>query len=227
MSWSDVRLLVFDLDGTLVDSVGDLARAVNDALARLAPGAETLPLESVRAFIGNGARKLMTRSLDAARIEIDVEATLPTFLDCYRARMLETTRLYPGVTEALERLSDRPLAVLTNKPGEMSRTILEALGVAGHFFRILGGGDGLAIKPDPAGLRVLMAEAGARAEQTAIVGDSAIDVDTGRAAGARTVGVTYGFAPESLRAAPPDLLVDDLRHLAQLIRPLPDAAVLP
>jgi phosphoglycolate phosphatase len=226
MSWSDVRLVVFDLDGTLVDSVGDLARAVNDALARLAPGAETLPLESVRTFIGNGARKLMTRSLDAARIEIDVEATLPTFLDCYRARMLETTRLYPGVTEALERLSDRPLAVLTNKPGEMSRTILEALGVAACFFRILGGGDGLAIKPDPAGLRVLMAEAGALAEQTAMVGDSAIDVDTGRAAGARTVGVTYGFAPESLRAAPPDLLVDDLRRLAQLIRPLPDAAVL-
>ncbi len=226
MSWSDLRLVVFDLDGTLVDSVRDLAQSVNDALARLAPGAEPLPLESVRSFIGNGARKLMTRSLDAARIEIDVEATLPTFLECYRARMLETTRLYPGVAEALRRLGDRRLAVLTNKPGEMSRAILEALGVASCFFRVLGGGDGLAIKPDPTGLRVLMAEAGARPEETVMVGDSAIDVDTGRAAGARTVGVTYGFAPDSLEAAPPDLMVDDLRRLAQLIRPVADSPVL-
>lgn len=218
-SWSDVRLVVFDLDGTLVDSVADLAHAVNDAILLLEPGAEPLPLERVRAYIGNGARRLMTRSLDAARIEIDVEASLPTFLECYRKRMLETTRLYPGVGEALARMSGRPLAVLTNKPGDMSRAILAGLGVAHHFVRVLGGGDGPAHKPDPAGLRLLMAESHSAPQETVMVGDSAIDVDTARAAGALAVGVTYGFAPESLSASPPDLLVDDLRRLSDLIAP--------
>lgn len=219
MNWRGVRLVVFDLDGTLIDSVVDLAHAVNDAILRLEPGAEPLPLERVRTYIGNGARRLMTRSLDAARIEIDVEASLPTFLECYRRRMLETTRLYPGVSEALDRMSARALAVLTNKPGDMSRAILEGLGVAHHFVRILGGGDGPAHKPDPAGLRLLMAESHALPGETVMVGDSAIDVDTARAAGTLAVGVTYGFAPDSLSASAPDLLIDDLRRLPDLVAP--------
>jgi phosphoglycolate phosphatase len=210
MTWSGVRLVVFDLDGTLVDSVADLASAVNAALHQLAPGTPPLPLPRIRGFIGDGARLLVARS---------VEAALPVLLDAYRQRLLDTTQLYPGVRETLERLRELRLAVLTNKPGDMSRTILTGLGVADCFFRILGGGDVPQHKPDPAGLAALMREASAAPEQTVVVGDSAVDVRTGRALGTRTVGVTYGFAPESLLAEPPDALVDDMLRLLDLLAP--------
>jgi phosphoglycolate phosphatase len=219
VSFVGVRLFVFDLDGTLVDSATDLAAAVNDTIARLVPEAEPLSLQQVRAFVGNGARRLILRSFDAAEIEADVEAALPVFLDCYRTRLLETTRLYPGVVEALAHLSDRSLAVLTNKPGDMSRTILRGLGVADRFVAIVGGGDGPEHKPDPAGLLGLVTRVGVRHDETVMVGDSSIDVETGRRAGVRTVGVTYGFAPEGLQTTPPDVLLDDLRELVSLAGP--------
>ncbi len=217
MSLGDIRLLVFDLDGTLVDSATDLAAAVNDTIARLAPEAGPLSLDQVREFVGHGARRLILRSFDAREIEADVEAALPVFLDRYRARLLETTHLYPGVAETLASLGDRSLAVLTNKPGDMSRTILRGLGVADRFVGIVGGGDGPPHKPDPAGLLGLMAQVGVRPDETAMVGDSGIDVETGRRAGVRTVGVTYGFAPASLLTVPPDVLLGDLRDLLPLV----------
>jgi phosphoglycolate phosphatase len=216
VSWSGARLFVFDLDGTLVDSATDIAAAVNETILRLAPAALPLPLERVRTYVGNGARRLVTRSLEAVGSAADVEAALPVFVECYRRRMLDNTRLYPGVAEALERLGDHALAVLTNKPGDLSREMLAGLRVAHRFFRIVGGGDGAAHKPDPAGLLELMGEVVAGPLETVMVGDSAIDVATGRRAGTLTVGVTYGFAPQELRAARPDLLLDDLRHLADL-----------
>jgi phosphoglycolate phosphatase len=219
MTWSSVRLVVFDLDGTLVDSVRDLASAVNAALHQLAPGTPPLPLPRIRGFIGDGARLLVARSLGAAGLAHSVEAALPVLLDAYRQRLLDTTQLYPGVRETLEHLRERRLAVLTNKPGDMSRTILTGLGIADRFFRILGGGDVPQHKPDPAGLAELMREAAAAPEQTVVVGDSAIDVRTGRALGTRTVGVTYGFAPESLLTEPPDALIDDMRRLLDLLGP--------
>jgi phosphoglycolate phosphatase len=210
------RLVVFDLDGTLVDSARDLASAVNDMLARLAPGTPPLGEAEVRGFIGEGARLLVQRSLDRRRMAQDAEAALPVFLACYRARMLETTRPYPGVTDTLDALHGHGLAVLTNKPGDLSRAIVDGLGLAARFARVYGSGD-VPRKPDPAGLRRLMAEAGVGPQDTVMVGDSAVDVITGRAAGARTVGVTYGFAPESLREHPPDALLDDIRALPALV----------
>ena len=212
-----VRLVVFDLDGTLVDSTQDLATAVNAALARVAPGTLPLPIDTVRAYIGNGAGVLITRSLEAAGLPLRPEDVLAVFLDCYRGCLLDTTRLYPGVREALDSLADRTLAVLTNKPGDMSRTILAGLEVAGRFAQIYGGGDVPGRKPDPAGLLRLMAETGVAPRETVIVGDSAVDVRTGRAADVRTVGVTYGLDPESLTADPPDHLIHDLRDLARLL----------
>jgi phosphoglycolate phosphatase len=211
-----VALVVFDLDGTLVDSSRDLAAALNETLGRLRPGTPALSLEAVRSMIGDGALKLVERALRASGLSEAPREVLPVYFDCYRPRLLDQTHLYPGVLEALEALASRHLAVLTNKPGDFSRAILEGLGVARFFRRIYGGGDLPAKKPDPIGLQRLLAEAGATPFQAVMVGDSAIDVRTGRAAGVRTVGVRYGFDPEGLRREAPDLLVDDLRELIAL-----------
>ena len=172
----------------------------------------------MRAFVGEGARVLVERSLERARVHRPVDEALPVFLESYRSCLLETTRLFPGVEEALERLRGRILAVLTNKPSDLSRAILEGLGVADRFARIWGPADVPARKPDPAGLRHLAGELEVPLAETLMVGDSPVDVRTGRAAGVRTVGVTYGLNPEALRADPPDLLIDDLRQLAERLR---------
>jgi len=214
---SPVRLLVFDLDGTLVDSLADIAGAANATLGRLAPGVTPLSREDVRAFVGEGARQLVERCLAARDLSHSADEVLPLYLDTYRTGLLVETRLYPGVAEALDALGGRTLAVLTNKPGDLSRAILQGLGVAGRFARIWGGGDVPAKKPDPAGLLALAAALGARPEETALVGDSAVDVRTGRAAAVMTVGVTYGFDPEGLSRERPDRLIDDLRHLGAVV----------
>jgi phosphoglycolate phosphatase len=216
---SQVELVVFDLDGTLIDSAGDLASSVNATLQRLSPGTPAVPIETVRRFVGDGAAMLVARTLAAVGMNVPKDVALPVFLECYRARLLDTTVLYPGVREALDALGDRTLAVLTNKPGDMSRRILEGLGVADRFALIRGAGDVPAKKPDPAGLRMLIEEAGTLPSATVMVGDSAIDVRTGRAAGVLTVGVTYGLDPASLQGALPDLLIADLRELAPRLAP--------
>jgi len=221
-------LVVFDLDGTLVDSAEDLADAVNATLDRIAPGAPPLPKDQIRGFVGQGARSLVERALRAASLPQGADGVLPLFMDIYGRHLLDKTRLYPGVAEALDALGGYTLAVLTNKPGPMSRTILEGLGVARRFARICGPDDVPARKPDPAGLLQLMGEAGAAPSATAMVGDSAIDVLTGRAAAVRTVGVSYGLDAIGLRAEPPDVVLDDLRELpGWLRRPRPRASVLP
>jgi phosphoglycolate phosphatase len=211
-------LVVFDLDGTLIDSTADLAAAVNATLAKIAPAAPALSLDRIRCFVGHGVGMLVARALAEARLPARPEEVLPVYLDIYRRGMLNQTTLYPGVTEALALLEGYALAVLTNKPGDMARAILEGLGVAGRFARICGPEDVPARKPDPAGLRWLMAEAGAGPEATAMVGDSPVDVRTGRAAGVLTVGVSYGLDPEGLRAEPPDVMLDDLRALRDVMR---------
>ncbi|HEY7409414.1 MAG TPA: HAD-IA family hydrolase [Vicinamibacteria bacterium] len=207
------RLVVFDLDGTLVDSSQDLAAALNASLRRVAPATPLLPLSEVRGMIGDGARQLVARGLARAGLGLSPEEVLPVFLEEYGVRLLETTRPYEGVAEALDALVPRRLAVLTNKPGDMSRRILDGLGLGGRFFRVLGGGDLGSKKPDPEGLLLLLAEAGAAPGEAVLVGDSAVDVRTAHAAGVRAVGVSYGLGPESLRETPPDLLLDDLREL--------------
>jgi phosphoglycolate phosphatase len=210
-----VRVVVFDLDGTLVDSSRDLAAAVNAALRRVAPGAPPLPDHQVRSFIGNGAGKLIERSLLASGLALPAADVLPLFLEEYRGRLLGTTRLYPGVEAALQALAPRTLAVLTNKPGDLSRAILEGLGVASRFAAVYGAGDVPERKPHPSGLLRILAEAGAAPSEGVMVGDSDTDVLTGRAAGVLTVGVPYGFDPESLKATPPDVMLDDLGQLAE------------
>ena len=211
-------LVVFDLDGTLIDSTADLAAAVNATLARIAPDTPPLSVDRIRSFVGHGVGMLVARALAEARVPARPEEVLPVYLEVYRRGMLNETRLYPGVAEALALLEGYALAVLTNKPGDMARAILEGLGVAARFARICGPEDVPARKPDPAGLRWLMAEAGAGPEAAAMVGDSPVDVRTGRAAGVLTVGVSYGLDPDGLRAEPPDVMLDDLRALGDVMR---------
>jgi phosphoglycolate phosphatase len=211
------RLLVFDLDGTLVDSSRDIAASVNAALKRVAPSAAEIPLAQILSFVGEGARVLVERSLQHAGLSLPADEVLPVYIECYAGRLLDTTLLYPGMAEALDALRGPTLAVLTNKPGDFSRRILDGLGVADRFACVLGAGDVLSRKPDPAGLFRLMADAQAARDETWMVGDSATDVAVARAAGVRAAGVTWGFHPAALRAASPDRLIARPLELASLL----------
>lgn len=211
------RLLAFDLDGTLVDSSRDIAAAMNAAMGHVAPPAPEIPFESILSYVGEGARLLVERCLQHAAVDLPVDEVLPVYLECYAERLLDTTYLYPGVEEALAALEGTTLAVLTNKPGDFSRSILAGLGVAARFARIWGAGDVPSQKPDPEGLVRLMADVHVSPEETWMVGDSATDVSAARAAGTRAAGVTWGFHPAALRAAGPDLLIDDPRELPSLV----------
>jgi phosphoglycolate phosphatase len=182
-------------------------------------GLPPLEHERVYSYVGNGAAALIRRALSGAAPESDVEEALEFFLEHYREHALDHTTLYPGVTEALERLQTAGgrLAVLTNKPVGISRAILEGLGVGHRFFQVYGGNSFDFKKPHPIGVEALMAEAGVDRSGAMMVGDSSVDIQTARNAGIRSCGVTYGFQPESLADPRPDMLVDDMRQLADAI----------
>ena len=189
-------LAVFDLDGTLVDSREDLCRAVNHALR--AVGLPERSLEEVSGFVGDGAASLVERALGPANARLLAPA-LGAWWEHYRAHLLDTTVLYPGVAELLAR-APGPLAVHTNKPGELARAILDGLGVLGRFVEVLGG-DEAARKPDPAGTRALLARHGAAPERSVLVGDSVVDLELARAVPLRFVAVTWGLVSEARLAA--------------------------
>jgi phosphoglycolate phosphatase len=207
-------LLIFDLDGTLVDSKLDLAQAVNATRSHM--GMSPLDNERVYSYVGNGAPVLIRRAMGAQATEPEVQEALEFFLEYYREHYLDYTTLYPGVREALDRLraAGKRMAVLTNKPVRISRAILEGLGVAGHFFQIYGGNSFDLKKPDPVGVSALMKETGIPADRCLMIGDSSVDIQTARNAGVASCGVTYGFQPETLADPAPDRLVDRLEELA-------------
>jgi phosphoglycolate phosphatase len=211
------ELIIFDLDGTLVDSKLDLANSVNATREHF--GLAPLDVGVVSSYVGNGAPVLVRRALGAEASEEQIKQALEFFLDHYRRHMLDYTRLYPGVREALDRLKADGvrMCVLTNKPVRISRDILSGLGVGEHFFQVYGGNSFEQKKPDPAGVYALMAEAAAPREETLMVGDSAVDVATARNAGVRVCGVTYGFQPETLDEQPPDFKVDRMEQLADIV----------
>jgi phosphoglycolate phosphatase len=209
-------LLIFDLDGTLIDSKEDLVNSVNAML--LARGREALPHDVVASYVGNGAPMLVKRALPGASDE-ELASALQFFLDYYRAHMLDATVLYPGVREGLDRLhrAGVPLAILTNKPVKFSVRLVAGLGLASHFFQIYGGNSFAEKKPNPVGIDKLLAESGADRAHTVMVGDSAVDVLTARAALVQACGVSWGFQPETFADAPPDFIIDDLRQLAEMV----------
>lgn len=210
-----MRLLVFDLDGTLVDSKVDLALSVNATRAQMGLG--PLPLDLIASYVGHGVTVLVRRALGDQASEENVKKGLAFFLDYYRLHMLDNTSIYPGVREALAELQDRKLAVLTNKPVHFSREMLTRLGVASRFSHIYGGNSFPVKKPDPIGVLKLMGDLKVLPQETIIVGDSDTDVLTGRNAGVWTCGVTYGFGASTLAEVPPDLLLRDLRQLPALL----------
>jgi phosphoglycolate phosphatase len=213
---SNADLLIFDLDGTLVDSKQDLADSVNATRAFM--GLAPLPLEQVSSYVGNGAPMLVRRALPDAD-EAQLAHGLEHFLDYYREHMLDSTTLYPGVRDALDELHGAhvPLAILTNKPVRFSIQLMEGMGLDLHFFRIYGGNSFAEKKPHPMGINMLVAESGAARDRTIMVGDSAVDVLTARNACVKSCGVTWGFQPETFVEASPDILVDDLRTLAGMV----------
>jgi len=212
-----MNLVIFDLDGTLIDSKLDLVHSVNAAraLMNLGPISEEL----VSSYVGNGAPVLMRRALGPEASEADVARALEYFMSYYRVHVLENTRLYPGVREALDRLlaCRAKMAVLTNKPVRISRAIVEGLGLAKHFFQVYGGNSFEQKKPDPIGIETLLCESGAARERTIMVGDSGVDVRTARNARVTACGVSYGFQPETFVDEPPDLVVDNMVQLADYV----------
>ncbi len=214
----DCDLVVFDLDGTLVDSQQDLVYSVNVTLESL--GRSPLEPGHVASFIGDGAAMLVRRALEATG-EMDealLSHALSAFLAFYWKHMLDTTRPYCGVMEALgairDAMPDLPMAVLTNKPVRPSRAICDALSLKPYFFQVYGGNSFTTKKPHPLGMETLMAEASSiagrpvRRQHAVLVGDSHVDAETAGAAGVLCLGCLYGLDPERLRASTPDVLVD-------------------
>jgi phosphoglycolate phosphatase len=200
LSTGDRRAVVFDLDGTLVDSRLDLAIAVNRT--RAAFELPELPVESVMAMVGDGARSLVRRALGGAPSEHLLDRALARFLVEYEPIATLRTRPYPGISELVERLrACSRLAVLTNKPERSSRAIVAACGWAETFEELIGGDTLATRKPDPAGLVELARRFGLPLRAVVLVGDSAIDAATADAAGARFVWVEWGFARPEDRAA--------------------------
>jgi phosphoglycolate phosphatase len=207
------RFVVWDLDGTLVDSAEDLCRAVNHALRTV--GLPERTLAEVASFVGEGAAKLVERALGPGHADLQAPA-LEAWWAHYREHLLDTTALFPGLRELLA-ASDLPFAVHTNKPGVLARRILEGLGVLDRFVEVVGG-DEAPRKPDPTGTRALLARHGAGPATSLYVGDSAVDLRTARAVPMRVALVTWGLVPEArLRAEGADLLVGDAAALARLL----------
>jgi phosphoglycolate phosphatase len=206
--------VVFDLDGTLVDSRRDLTTAVNHMLRAF--GLAELPLETVCQYIGEGARILVQRALGPTR-QAQLDEGLAVFLTHYGAHLLDTTRPYDGIPQALAALTARGvvLSVLTNKPAVMSRTILDGLELLPCFAAVIGG-DSLAVrKPDPAGIDCLLAATRTSRARTLLVGDSLIDVTTAHAAQVAFCGVAWGLRRADLVAARIERVID---HPQQLVR---------
>jgi phosphoglycolate phosphatase len=214
-----LKLLVFDLDGTLIDSAQDLCNSVNAMLSHC--GREPLPDAMIAGYIGDGAMMMVRRAFAAASgspVEDDFLAqAYAFFLDYYREHKLDFTYAYAGVLEslaALKALRDldggwaRTMAVLTNKPVRPAKAICEGLGMAPYFLHIYGGDSFPVKKPNTQGLRSLMEETGARPEETVMIGDSKVDVLTARNADVWCIGCTFGLSPQSLEITQPDVFVD-------------------
>ncbi len=219
-------VIAFDLDGTLADTAPDLAAALNHALSRL--GRPVVDPASVYTLVGHGARALLRKGLATSGASDDamVEEGFPHFIDYYAANICNGTTCYPGVEPVLDDLRTRGVrtAICTNKPEELTRTLLDALGWSGRFDAIVGGDTLPVRKPDPAPLHEAIARAGGG--RAVFVGDSITDSETAHAAGLPFVAVSFGFSDRPAIELGADAVIDDysglIEILAQLSRPRPE-----
>jgi len=210
----EVDLLIFDLDGTLLDTRQDLANAVNHARESL--GFEPLEIPTVMNYVGDGLRKLLQRAFPNATNQQLDEATR-LFRRFYADHLLDYSTLYPGVPQVLGHYRDKDMAIVSNKPYEFTRAILDGLQMS-HYFSVILGGDSLPNpKPSPDPLLHVLAEFTVSADRAVMIGDSPSDIHAGRAAGMKTCAVTYGYrSPALLRSAEPDELVDRVSDVRRL-----------
>jgi phosphoglycolate phosphatase len=210
-----LKAVLFDLDGTLIDSKQDLVQSVNATLREM--GRAELPEYLVASYVGSGAPVLISRALGGTASTLEEQSALNFFLAHYDQHKLDFTREYPGVRETLEELPGVPMAVLTNKPVNISVRILEGLGLA-KFFRAIYGGDSFATKkPDPLGANTILGQLGIAAAEAAMVGDSEVDVQTARSAGMISAIVNFGFGVHDREMHPPDIYLDRMEELVPLI----------
>lgn len=214
---ASARVLIFDLDGTLIDSKRDLVHSVNATLRHF--GRDPLEDEVVSKYVGRGAATLVRLALGSGFSEKDVEEGLAYFLTYYRSHMLDNTVPYPGVREALDSLSGYSMAVLTNKPVRFSKLILEGLDLLRYFPIVYGGNSFDKKKPDPIGVETILKDFGAVPTEAIMIGDSDVDVQTARNSSIWAVGVTYGLGSFRLAECPPDLLLDNLSELPENLSP--------
>ena len=212
-----VRALIFDLDGTLIDSKRDLIHSVNAVLGEM--GRARLDEETISGYIGHGAPLLVSRALGSTAKEDELRRALQFFLAYYEEHKMDSTCAYPGIPDALAALSRKkvPMAVLTNKPVKISVRILESLGLASYFRVIYGGNSFETKKPDPFGANKILTEFGAQPRETMIVGDSEVDVQTARNAGTIAAAVNYGFGVHDRTQHPADIYLDKLSDLVPLL----------
>jgi phosphoglycolate phosphatase len=210
-----IRALVFDLDGTLIDSKKDLVLSVNATLKAI--GRAELPEDVVASYVGSGAPVLIGRALGGSPDSEQLQGALQYFLSHYEQHKLDHTRAYPGIREALLELEGTPMAVLTNKPANASVRILEGLGLA-SFFKVIYGGNSFATKkPDPQGVRAVLRDLHVAAEESAMVGDSEVDVQTARNAGMISAIVNFGFGSHDREKYPADVYLDRMEELVPLV----------
>jgi phosphoglycolate phosphatase len=213
-----LNLLIFDLDGTLVNTLEDISASVNFTLEQL--GKPRLPLDLVRQYVGDGVETLMERSLGGSTERL-AEAVM-LYKNHHRKNLVVRSSLYPGVRETLDFFNEIPMAVISNKTMEFVSPLLEQLGIKKYFRLIVGADFGLPLKPAPDGILRIMAEYAASRDKTLIVGDGTTDVRAGKAAGVMTCSVTYGFrTTEELKKTGPDHLIHDLSELTKLFKPEP------
>lgn len=211
-----VRAIIFDLDGTLIDSKLDLIHSVNAMLGEMKRS--QLAAETISGYIGHGAPQLVARALGGTATEEELRHALQFFLGYYEEHKMDNTCAYPGVAETLAQLNHMPMAVLTNKPERISVRILNSLGLANYFRVIYGGNSFESKKPDPFGANKILQELGVAAREALIVGDSEVDVQTARNAGTQAAAVNYGFGVHDRAAHPADIYLDQFADLAGLVR---------
>ncbi len=209
-----ISLFVYDFDGTLVDTFADIANSVNLALAEM--NIQSLSRETIRRNIGSGVVNLMSRSLEGSGCD-DVEMAVSFFQKHYNNHLLDQTKLYPNGREVVKYFSKKKNAILSNKPISFVEKILTELNFLSLFDSVLGGDSLSERKPNPMGLQLLMTNLNCPVKEVLMIGDSAIDIETGKNAGVITCGVTYGLGdPVSLHNSKPDYLIDNLSNLKSL-----------